>query len=119
MVPPPRGAESREEHMLPKRLSLRGKMVLPAALGTVATIVATVLTLALSSVASAQLSRAQATDVPAMIFWQQMEQRLVQLDLLLRWVGDTELDSGGGDGAYASRLDEPENVFLDMDDAFA
>jgi methyl-accepting chemotaxis protein len=90
--------------------SLRWKMLVPAFVAMIATLIATLVTLGLSGRAAAKLEDARKRNLPALLFHQDMHANLAQLDALMKWAGEsTRLDD---------KLDRAEQVYGDMQDRF-
>ena len=95
---------------MPVIRSLRWKLLLPAVVAGIATVLAAFVTLALSRAAVEKLKAARAKSLPTMIFHKDMHANLAQVDALLKWVGETE--------EYSKWMGEPEDVYYDMVDRF-
>ena len=95
---------------MPVIRSLRWKLLLPALVAVVATLLATGVTLYLSKAAKRKLEDARAKSLPTMIFYKDMHALIAEVDALLKWVGETE--------KYAEKMIEPEEKYYDMLDLF-
>jgi methyl-accepting chemotaxis protein len=91
-------------------LSLRSKMLLPAAVAVIATVAAIVVTTILSNMAATRLREARTKNFPAMVFYKDMAAKLAEVDALLKYVGESQ--------EFDKRIDVPENMYYDMADAF-
>jgi methyl-accepting chemotaxis protein len=90
--------------------SLRWKMLVPAIVAMIATLIATLVTLGLSGRAASKLEDARTRNLPALLFHQEMHAKLAQLDALMKFVGESRrLDD---------KIDLAEQVHMDMQDRF-
>ena len=90
--------------------SLRMKMLVPALVAVIATLLATAVTLWQSGQAAAALESARRRNLKSLLFHKDMYARLGELNALTKWVGETN--------NYNLNIDFPQNAHDDMVDRF-
>jgi methyl-accepting chemotaxis protein len=91
--------------------SLRLKMLVPALVTVIATLLATAMSLSLSGRSAATLASARQKNLAALIFHKDMYAKLSELNALTKWVGETDY--------YAQNIVFAENLYYDMADRFS